>query len=266
MTWLFSNILVLSRIKPARPVVTPMEEPEPSAPPSAALSSPAPYVNTLIFIALIALSGVVLLYLARRMPRLFRALVATLLWLVSLGITILYLISSSLIWQNPVISLWLPVSITAATAAVYGLLRGGEVPASLAAAYVAAGAGAVLGISIPYWTFLILLVGISAYDVFAVYRGHLSTLTKKDAPSIKGLAVEVGDVAIGLGDLFFYSLTISAILWNYGAASAAIATAAILAGYTLILLSLKKRRILPGLPIPLLLALIAAFLYSLLST
>lgn len=258
MTWLFSNILIMSRIRPEKPVLTPVEEPEPTAPPAEALTNPAPYINTLIFIAVIAVSGVVLLFLARRVPRLFKALVATLIWLVSLSITLLYLISSTLIWRTPILYLWLPLSVTAATAVTYALMRGRELGAAFSAAYIASGAGGVLGISMPYWTFLVLVAGISAYDVFAVFKGHLSSLTKKDAPSIRGLAIEVGDVALGLGDLFFYSLTLSAILWNYGSIPALAATISLLAGYTLVLASLHKRKILPGLPIPLILALASA--------
>ena len=113
--------------------------------------------------------------------------------------------------------------------------------------------------SIPYWTFLVLTVGISAYDVFAVYKGHLSTLTKGEALSLKGLTVEVGDLVIGVGDLFFYSLAISAILWNLGELSAAAATLAIVAGYTLTLILLQRKKMVPGLPIPLIGAIVCAF-------
>lgn len=115
---------------------------------------------------------------------------------------------------------------------MYFIFSSNEVASIIAASYIASGAGGTIGMSIPYWTFLILTVGISAYDVFAVYGEHLSTLTKGEALSLKGLTVEVGDLVIGIGDLFFYSLAISAILWDLGELSAA-ATIAIIAGYTL---------------------------------
>jgi len=74
----------------------------------------------------------------------------------------------------------------------------------------------------------------------------------------------VGDLVIGLGDLFFYSLTISAIIWNYGVIYGIIASTMILIGYTTILFTLRKAKHLPGLPIPLTLALMTTLLTSLL--
>ena len=260
LTWLFTYTLIFVKIKPSRPLVTPVEEPGPSTPPAEALSHPAPYLNTLILVTIITISGVILLFLAKKTPRFFRILIGLLIWLVSFGIATLYVISGAMLFASFLTNFWLPISVTVATSTTYYLLRGGELTASTAAAFIASGAGGVLGISLPYWTFLVLIAGISAYDVFAVFKGHLSSLSKKDAPSIRGLAVEVGDVALGLGDLFFYSLTLAASLWNFGLLSAVIATIALIIGYSLVLTLLKKRRLLPGLPIPLLLALAAALL------
>jgi len=258
LTWVFTTLLGASNIRPGRPAVTPVEEPAPAAPPTEALASPAPYLNTLIFISVVAAAGVILLYVARRKPGLFKALITALIC----GVTTLYLISAAILMEPQIAQLWLPIGAGAATLITYLLMRGGELGASSSAAFIASGAGGVLGISIPYWTFLILMVGISAYDTLAVFRGHLSTLTKKDAPQLRGLAVEVGDVALGLGDLFFYSLTAAAILWNYGVVPALAATATLMAGYTVVLILLERRRLLPGLPIPLLAALAVALVTS----
>ncbi len=258
LTWVFTYLLGASDIHPERPVVTPIEEPKPSTPPAEALASPAPYLNTLIFISIIAVAGVVLIYLARRRPGLFKALITVMIWLVSLSITVLYLVTAAVVTQPLIAALWLPIGIGVATIVTFLLVRGGGLGAASAAAFIASGSGGVIGISIPYWTFLILVAGISVYDVVAVFRGHLSTLSREDAPQLRGLAVEVGDVMLGLGDLFFYSLTLSAILWNLGAASAIAATIMLFIGYTLVLALLRKRRLLPGLPIPLLTALAAA--------
>lgn len=262
LTWVFTYLLGASDIHPERPVVTPIEEPKPTTPPAEALASPAPYLNTLIFISVIALAGVVLIYLARRKPGLFKALITAMIWLVSLSITVLYLVTTAIIAQPLVAALWLPIGIGVATLVTFLLVRGGGVGAASAAAFIASGSGGVIGISIPYWTFLILIAGISVYDVVAVFRGHLSTLSREDAPQLRGLAVEVGDVVLGLGDLFFYSLTLSAILWNFGVAPAIAATIMLFVGYTLVLVLLRRRRLLPGLPIPLLTALAAALLVA----
>ena len=246
------------------PIITPIEEPEPTAPPMEALSTPAPYLNMIIVLGLITVSSLVMLYLARRRKNLFKVLTGILIWLISFGITIIYLINIAMVFDWMLLRFWLPAGALTAFLITYLMLRGGGLVASISAAYIASGAGATIGMSIPYWTFIVLLLGISAYDAFAVYKGHLSTLSKEEAISLKGLTVEVDDLVIGLGDLFFYSLTVSAILQYMGVAPAIAATISILVGYSITLLLLRKRRMLPGLPVPLLLAMASALAVNLL--
>ncbi|MCS7133036.1 MAG: hypothetical protein N3F65_00145 [Nitrososphaeria archaeon] len=248
-----------------RPPITPIEEPAPSTPPSQALVNPAPYLNTLIVIGLITASGILILYIARKKRNIFRVLISILIWLISFGVTNIYILNLALIMDFQLLRFWLPLSVLAASLVTYSLLMRGELASSIAASYIASGAGGTIGMSIPYWTFMILIVGISAYDIFAVYRGHLSTLTKEDASLLKGLTIEVGDVVVGMGDLFFYSLTLAAIFWNLGYIPAIAGTTWILIGYAITLYCLQRRRILPGLPIPLLGALALAFLAKTLS-
>jgi len=261
LTWLCVLITGYAGIIFPKPIITPVEEPSPTAPPAQALSNPAPYINTLIVIGLIGVSSIIILYIASRKPRILRILVACLAWLVSFSITTLHLLNISLILDPWIFNLWIPLASIAATIITYLLIfRGGEIATSFAASYIASGAGGIIGMSIPYWTFLTLVAAISIYDILAVYKGHLSHLTRQDAPILRGLAVEVGDLVIGLGDLFFYSLTVSAIIWNYGFIHGIMASIMILIGYTIVLMLLRRSKILPGLPIPLTLALITVLI------
>ena len=263
MTWVCVLFTGRAGIIFPRPIITPVEEPSPTAPPAQALSNPAPYLNSLIVIGLIAVSSIIILYIASRKPRILRILVACLAWLVSFSITTLHLLNLSLTLNPWIFNLWIPLALITTTIITYLLIfRGGEISMSFAASYIASGAGGVIGMSIPYWTFLILVAAISIYDILAVYKGHLSHLTKQDAPILRGLAVEVGDLVIGLGDLFFYSLTISAIIWNYGVIRGIMASIMILIGYTIVLMLLRRSKILPGLPIPLILALITVLTFN----
>jgi presenilin-like A22 family membrane protease len=245
------------------PIITPIEEPEPTAPPTEALSTPAPYLNMIIVLGLITVSSLVMLHLARRRKNLFKVLTGILIWLISFGVTVIYLINIAMAFDWTLLRFWLPASALTASLITYLMLKGEGLIASIPAAYIASGAGATIGMSIPYWTFIVLLLGISAYDAFAVYKGHLSTLSKEEAISLKGLTVEVDDLVIGLGDLFFYSLTVSAILQYMGVAPAIAATISILVGYSITLLLLRRRRMLPGLPVPLLLAMGSALAVNL---
>jgi len=266
LSWLLTMLSLGVRLSYPTPIITPVQEPEPTAPPSEALSSPAPYLNVILVVGLITISGLIMLYLARRLKKLFRILVGILIWLIAFGVTALYIINISLAFNWTLLRLLIPLSALASSAITYLMLGRGGLASSISAAYIASGAGATIGMSIPYWTFLILIVGISAYDVLAVYKGHLSTLTKEEAISLKGLTVELDSLVIGLGDLFFYSLSASAILWHMGAIPALAATASILVGYAATLLLLKRKRILPGLPLPLLLGLSSALLAKLLTS
>ena len=260
LTWIVTLLGAQAKLSFPRLIITPIEEPAPTAPPGQALLNPAPYLNTLIVIGLITASGVVVLYLARKKRKLFRALIGSLIWLISFSITTIYLLDIALIIDPAIFKFWIPAAILGASLVTYALLKSGEFASSIAASYIASGAGGTIGMSIPYWTFMVLVAGISIYDVLAVYKGHLSTLTKEDAVSLKGLTIEIGDVVVGMGDLFFYSLTLAAVLWNLGLAPAIAASASMLIGYTITLRSLQKRKILPGLPIPLLTAIGSAFL------
>jgi len=266
LSWLLTLLSINIRLSYPPPIITPVQEPTPTTPPSEALSSPAPYLNMILFIGLVTASGLIMLYLARKVRRLFRFLVGLLIWLISFGVTVIYLINISLAFDWSIFRLWLPISALTASLITYFMLGRGGLACSVSAAYIASGAGAIIGMSIPYWTFLILVFGISAYDIFAVYKGHLSTLTKEEAISLKGLTVELDGLVIGLGDLFFYSLSISAILWYLKVIPAILATTSILTGYAVTLFLLKKKKMLPGLPIPLLLALASALLAKLLIT
>jgi presenilin-like A22 family membrane protease len=260
LTWFFSYIVLSLNVKLDRPFITPLEEPEPTAPPSEALVNPAPYLNTLVVILVITVAGVVLLYMARRMPRVFKSLITSLIWIVSFGISMLYLFLGMILINTYISETLFIYSAILASVITYFTVKGGELKSSIASSYIASGAGSILGVSIPYWTFLILIIGISIYDIIAVFKGHLSSISKSDAPLLRGLVVEIGDVALGLGDLFFYSLTISAILFNYSITPAITASTSIIIGYMIIIYTLNKRKQLPGLPIPLLLALATALI------
>jgi presenilin-like A22 family membrane protease len=260
LTWFFSYIVLSLNVKLDRPFITPLEEPEPTAPPSEALVNPAPYLNTLVVILVITVAGVVLLYMARRMPRVFKSLITSLIWIVSFGISMLYLFLGMILINTYISETLFIYSAILASVITYFTVKGGELKSSIASSYIASGAGSILGVSIPYWTFLILIIGISIYDIIAVFKGHLSSISKSDAPLLRGLVVEIGDVALGLGDLFFYSLTISAILFNYSITPAITASTSIIIGYMIIIYTLNKRKQLPGLPIPLFLALATALI------
>ncbi len=128
--------------------------------------------------------------------------------------------------------------------------------------------GASMGVLMPLWTTLAILVGISIWDLFAVLykKGPIkemidiasqgdanNDLTKKDIQEKieSGEAVyDTSKLEIGIGDLAFYSMLTSSALIQANSVIVMILTAiAIIIGTGITIMGLKRNKILPGLPI-----------------
>ncbi len=128
--------------------------------------------------------------------------------------------------------------------------------------------GASMGVLMPLWTTLAILIGISIWDIFAVLykKGPIKEmidiasqgdankdLTKKDIQEKieSGEAVyDTSKLEIGIGDLAFYSMLTSSALIQANSVIVMILTAiAIIIGTGITIMGLKRNKILPGLPI-----------------
>jgi hypothetical protein len=117
------------------------------------------------------------------------------------------------------------------------------------------------------WMALLLPLAFSVYDVYAVFRGPLKYLVGT-APklTLNGMSVRLGEFTLGLGDIVFYtmlpcvSLLYVSYARNYAAGifASLVTMVAIDAGVAFTLYLLSKRRLLPGLPIPMLLGVAVA--------
>lgn len=146
--------------------------------------------------------------------------------------------------------------------------------------YIGLLTGALMGIIMPLWTTLAILIGISLWDIFAVLykRGPIKEMI--DLVSIKDeqeslsedelkekiklgeVSYDTSNLEIGIGDLAFYSmLTSSALILSNNLFVMAIAAVAVIIGTGITILGLKHNKILPGLPISIFLG-IASMLIS----
>lgn len=128
--------------------------------------------------------------------------------------------------------------------------------------------GALMGVIMPLWTTLAILVGISCWDMYAVLskRGPIKEMI--DMVSEKGetegmteeeiqeklesgeMEYDTSNLEIGIGDLAFYSMLTSAALLQTGSVIVMILTAiAVISGTGVTIAGLKRNKILPGLPI-----------------
>jgi hypothetical protein len=140
--------------------------------------------------------------------------------------------------------------------------------------------GAAMGVFMPLWTTLAILIGISIWDMFAVLykKGPIKEmidlasqgnelepeLNKNIQEKIKsGEAVyDTSKLEIGIGDLAFYSmLTSSALIQSNNILVMIFTAIAILIGTGITIMGLKRNKVLPGLPISIFLG-IAAMLIS----
>jgi hypothetical protein len=120
-------------------------------------------------------------------------------------------------------------------------------------AFVGAEVGSFFAEALPPVTALVLPVAFALYDIYAVFRGPLKQLVGT-APNVAlvGMSIKAGVFTLGLGDIVFYTMLPSLALLQAGYLAALYVTIAIDAGVMVTLYLLSKRRLLPGLPIPML--------------
>ncbi|MFX1297768.1 MAG: hypothetical protein ACFFD2_23345 [Promethearchaeota archaeon] len=128
--------------------------------------------------------------------------------------------------------------------------------------------GASMGVLMPLWTTLAILIGISCWDIFAVLYKHgpikqlidiASNPEDKNVLSDTELHQKItsgeyeydtSKLEIGIGDLAFYSmLTSSALIQTSNIIVMILTAIAIIIGTGITISGLKRNKILPGLPI-----------------
>ena len=128
--------------------------------------------------------------------------------------------------------------------------------------------GASMGVLMPLWTTLAILIGISCWDIFAVFYKHgpIKKLieiasTPEDGNVLSDVELQqkikngeyeydTAKLEIGIGDLAFYSmLTSSALIHTNNIIVMILTAAAIIVGTGITISGLKRNKLLPGLPI-----------------
>lgn len=115
------------------------------------------------------------------------------------------------------------------------------------------GVGAFLGVVLPIWTSLLLLIGLSIYDFLSVKKGPIRKiveLTEDDPDKLAALAVSSSEWDIGLGDVAFYCMMTVLAIVNFGFIPTLFTIVGVVAGFLITLRLLEKRGIMAGLPIP----------------
>ncbi|TFG21187.1 MAG: hypothetical protein EU530_00950 [Promethearchaeota archaeon] len=139
--------------------------------------------------------------------------------------------------------------------------------------------GAFMGFAMPLWTTIVLLVGVSIWDIISVKRGPIKGIMEImgqiEPGEVRNLSKEDFDnaeIQIGIGDIAFYSMLTSGCLINTGNTlltgiqmtplgsiiTTIFAAIGILIGAFITIRALRKNAILPGLPLSILIGLVFA--------
>ena len=133
-------------------------------------------------------------------------------------------------------------------------------------AFVGAEVGSFFAETLPQWTALALPIAFAVYDIYAVFRGPLKSLIGTGSNiALVGMSIRAGEFTLGLGDVVFYTLLPSLAFYEFdgtvGILPSLLTILAIDVGVVLTLFLLSRRRLLPGLPIPMLLGVLVIVRY-----
>jgi len=124
--------------------------------------------------------------------------------------------------------------------------------------------GFLLGISLPILTLTLTLVALSFYDIYSVKKGPIRNIMKtieekQDQFDTLALTYTSRYAEIGLGDLIFYTALNVRVIIDYSIISIVMTLLGMLIGLLITCKILEKEHLVPGLPLPSLLAI--AFLF-----
>ncbi|MGQ9468906.1 MAG: hypothetical protein ACUVTD_03650 [Nitrososphaerales archaeon] len=116
---------------------------------------------------------------------------------------------------------------------------------------ISAEVGAFFAITFSPITVLLILIAFALYDVYTVFKGPLKKLIEGAGEEyIAQLSMIIGDVQVGMGDLIFYCMLPSVGFVLEGLKGALITILATDIGIFITFTILLKKKIFPGLPLP----------------
>ncbi len=130
-------------------------------------------------------------------------------------------------------------------------------------AFVGAEVGSFFASTLPPLTALVLPIVFAVYDIYAVFRGPLKQLIGTGGGvALTGMSIKAGEFTLGLGDIVFYTMLPSLALFYLTPLISLSTIFVIDVGVVATLYLLGRKKLLPGLPIPMVLGvvLVAVFL------
>lgn len=255
--WTFVTIVNLFS-SPGSPLPPPIRE-EGIKSITSEISTPEHYYEVVLLIAVLTAFGFAFFTFFKLNPDLVSVLSRTLFVMLSLSTSWFYVTSylSSREYHNIVLELSIVITLTLTLSAL--MLRGRAVGSVSAGALVGGGSGVILGTVMNPTVSIVLLGALSVFDYLMVNFGYLSLFKDpyyaERIRSLKGLVIDAGDLVIGMGDFIIYAFLISTMFFNLGIIPAFLSTIGLIVGFALTLTLVERRKVVPGLSIPIALGL-----------
>ncbi|MGD0396425.1 MAG: hypothetical protein ABSB26_05905 [Nitrososphaerales archaeon] len=232
-----------------------------------------PEVNVVIYVGFAFAATLLLLWLLRRrMVSSFRVLIFTSLAISAFALT--FITSDGFFYRylGPTAELAADIAVSLAVVTLIGytiFVKNRPWLSTIVIAFVGAEVGSFFA-TLPLKTALLLPIAFAIYDIYAVFRGPLKSLIGTgEKVALVGMSIRAGEFTLGLGDVVFYTMLPSLPLAQLTAGSPsmtviawAFVTLAVMdVGVVATLFLLSKKRLLPGLPIPMMLGILVLALY-----
>ncbi len=214
--------------------------------------------NAVILVTIVFVSTLALVWVLRRkMVTSFKLLIfisisisAFVLTLVTFGSVISTFVPDA--WQLP-----LDLAVSGVLVVLIGItifVKDYPWLSTVVLAFVGAEVGSFFASTLPPVTALALPVVFAAYDIYAVFRGPLKQLIGiGGGVALTGMSIKAGEFTLGLGDIVFYTMLPSLALYYFTPLISVSTILVIDAGVVVTLYLLGRKRMLPGLPIPMIL-------------
>lgn len=219
--------------------------------------------NALILVILVFAVTVGLVWLVRRkLVRSFKTLVFVAVSFSAFALTWFTVdgIFSNYPWYGAPYVLPLELLIAVAPAVIVGytiFVKNYWLLSTTILGLISAEVGSFFASTLPLAMALILPLLFGVYDIYAVFRGPLKQLVSAaPAGALAGMSVRAGEFTLGLGDIVFYSMLPSIAVFYLQPLNTVLTLLAVDIGVVFTLYLLTRRRLLPGLPIPMALGLL----------
>jgi presenilin-like A22 family membrane protease len=227
-----------------------------------------PLANAIFFVVLVAISATVFYFLLKQNKvKFIKIVLFTVMTMASVMLCIIYLLT--LLLNTPFYSLPLIIAGTISITVLFDLALFKYTKFQNIAVIALGGAfGAVFSFLLspaPYSTVAILIF-LAIYDIFAVYRGPVGKIAQSGIDQLSGLSYSFKDIQMGLGDLFFYTVLMCLMYFNYpnNLLPTIMSIIGVCVGAIITFYLLDKKGICPGLPLPTAIGLTLGFITALL--